>query len=248
MTDPGYGAAILITGTGLGVGKTFVTAGIARALRARGVDVGVMKPVEVGWNPEIDGEWPYDAEALREAAQVDDPREEIIPYMYKPFVCPQVAANIEHRPIEMEVIQAALHKLRSKHDVVLVEGVGGLAVPLDEGIDLATLAEHCKLPVLVVSRAHLGTLNDTFLTVHYARSRGLEVIGVVTNLYDASVEDPTIPSNVPMIEQMCQLKVYGRLPLQPDADTFDQVMQSCNSCLDLDGLIEAMGVKPARRS
>lgn len=242
MSDAKLGSAILITGTGLGVGKTFVTAGIARALRERGVDVGVMKPVEVGWDPEVDGDWPYDADVLREAAGVDDPREDIIPYMYKPFVSPQVAAHLEKRPIEMDVILAALRRLRQKHDVVLVEGVGGLAVPLDEGIDLATLAAHCDLPVLVVSKAHLGTLNDTFLTVHYARSRGLDVIGVVTNLYDASVEDETIPSNIPMIEQMCQLKVFGRLPLQPESDTFDQVMLSCNSCLDLDGLILAMGI------
>ncbi len=245
MSDAKLGAAILITGTGLGVGKTFVTAGIARALRERGVNVGVMKPVEVGWNPEIDGDWPYDADVLRQAAGVDDPREEIIPYMFKPFVAPQVAAHIEKRPIEMSVIHDALHKLREKHEIVLVEGVGGLAVPLDDGIDLATLAEHCKLPVLVVSRAHLGTLNDTFLTVHYARSRGLDVIGVVTNLYDSSVEDETIPSNVPMIEQMCDLKVFGRLPLQPHADTFDQVVKSCNSCLDLEALIEAMGLEAA---
>jgi dethiobiotin synthetase len=244
MSDAKLGAAILITGTGLGVGKTFVTAGIARALRGRGVDVGVMKPVEVGWDSETDGEWPFDADALRQAAGVDDPREDVIPYIFKPFVSPQVAAHLEKRPIEMNVIHSALHRLREKHEVVLVEGVGGLAVPLDEGIDLATMAEHCGLPVLVVARAHLGTLNDTFLTVHYARSRGLDVIGVVTNLYDSSVEDETTPSNVPMIEQMCQLKVFGRLPLQPDADTFDEVMKSCNSCLNLDGLIEAMGIAP----
>jgi len=242
MADGKQGAAILITGTGLGVGKTFVTAGIARALRRRGVDVGVMKPVEVGWNEEEEGEWPFDADTLRAAAEVDDPREDVIPYLYRPFVAPQVAADMERRPIELSVIEAALGRLRARHDLVLVEGVGGLAVPLDDGIDLATLAAHCNLPVLVVSRAHLGTLNDTFLTVHYARSRGLDVIGVITNLYDASVDDPTAPSNLPMIERMCQVPVFGRLPLQPEADTFDEVMTSCNSCLNLEALIDALGV------
>lgn len=241
MSDDKQGAAFLVTGTGLGVGKTFVTAGIARALRQRGVDVGVMKPVEVGWSEE-EGEWPLDADILREAAAVDDPRDDVIPYIYRTFVAPQVAADMERRPIELEVIQQALGRLRKKHEVVLVEGVGGLGVPLDDGIDLATLAEHCELPVLVVARAHIGTLNDTFLTVHYARSRGLKVLGVIMNLFDPTVDDPTTPSNVPMVESMCRVPVFGRLPFQPEADNLDDVLNSCNSCIDFEKLLDAFGV------
>ena len=230
------GKAFLITGTQLNVGKTFVAAGLVRLLKERGLNVGVMKPVEVGW-PKEQGEWPHDAEALRIAAEVDDPLEDVAPYVFNELLAPQLAADRERNPIELEHIKECLDRLRSRHQIVLVEGVGGLAVPLDEGQDYTTLAKLCDLPVLLVSNAHMGTLNSTFLSVFYARAQGLNVLGVIANRQDAALDDPTTSTNALMIERMCDVPVLGVLPFRPEADTMEDIVATCRECFDIDRLI-----------
>lgn len=234
--------AFLVTGTDMGVGKTFIAAGLARMLRDRGLKVGVMKPIEVGWD-HSDGDWPPDAENLREAADSDDALEDIVPYAFTDQLAPQLSADRLRTPIEPERIQASLLKMRRKYDVVVVEGVGGLAVPLDDGFDLASLAVECELPLLIVARAHVGTLNHTFLTVHYARSRGLEVLGIVANRLDTSVEDPSTGTNAMMMERMCKVPVLGTVPFRPEADHLDEIVDTCLKCFDLDLFLDRLGLK-----
>lgn len=235
------GLALLVTGTDLGVGKTYVAAGLARLLKDRGIDVGVMKPVEVGW-PKDTGQWPPDADRLREAAGIDDPIEDVVPYAYEEMVAPQVAADQHHDPVEPDVLKAALDRLRAKHQIVIVEGAGGLAVPIDDGFDMASFAHMCGMPVLVVSRAHVGTLNHTFLTVHYARSRGLEIVGVIANRLDRTLHDPTVDTNARMIERMCGAPVLGMVPFRPESDTLEDVVDTCNSCFDMDAFMNRVGL------
>jgi dethiobiotin synthetase len=235
------GQAILVTGTDLNVGKTYIATGLARMMKHKGIDVGVMKPIEVGW-PSDCGEWPIDSDALRAAAEVDDPIEDIAPYIFEEMVAPQVAADIHQRPIDPAVIKAALDRLRSRHDVVLVEGAGGIAVPIDDGYDLASLAADCDMPVLVVANAHVGTLNHTFLTVHYAKSRGLRVIGIVSNHYDRSLNDESAPTNARMMQRMCKVPVLGVVPFRPDADTLEEVTSSCSECFDLAQFLQLIGL------
>lgn len=236
--------AVLVTSTDLFVGKTFVATGLARALRDRGYSVGVMKPIELGWDSKVDGEWPLDADRLRQAADSDDPVEDVVPYVFPDMVAPQVAADRRCEPIELDRIEASLDRLREKHDIVLVEGVGGLAVPLDDGINLANLARDCNMKVLVVARAHMGTLNLTYLTVNYARQNGLDVVGVIMNMLDPAVDDPTTSTNRKMVETMCEVPVWGVIPLQEDNDTIEKVVGQCADCVDVDRFIEAVGLPP----
>ena len=244
MTEKNKAVAVLITSTDLFVGKTFVASGLARALRERGYSVGVMKPIELGWSTKTDGEWPIDAERLREAAGSDDPVEDVVPYIFEEMVAPQVAADRRCEPIELSRIEAALDRLRSRHDIVLVEGVGGLAVPLDDGISLANMASDCNMKVIVVARAHMGTLNLTYLTVNYARQTGLDVMGVIMNMFDPAVEDPTTSTNRDMIESMCEVPVWGLIPLQEQSDTIEKIGGQCNECVDIERFIEAVGLPP----
>ena len=238
------GIAILVTGTALNVGKTFVASGLARSLRSRGLSVGVMKPIEVGWMAD-GGEWPTDADALRQAADVDDGPEDVCPYVFEDMLAPQLAADKVRIPIEPERILASLDKLRAKYDIVLVEGVGGLAVPIDDGYDLADLAAECRLPVLLVSPAHIGTLNASFLTVHYARTKGLEVIGIVANRFDRTLDDPTASTNVKMLERMCKVPVLGVVPDSPMVDSVEGVGELCDTCFDLPRFCDLLGLTPA---
>lgn len=235
------GLALLVTGTDMGVGKTYVAAGLARLLRDRGVDVGVMKPIELGWSRD-DGPWPPDAELLREAAGSDDPIEDVVPYVFEDMVAPQVAADRVREPIEVDVLRAALDRLRSRHQIVIVEGSGGLAVPLDDGYDLASFAHDCSLPVLIVTRAHVGTLNHTFLTTHYAQSRGLDIVGIVANRLDDALQDPSASTNHKMMERMCKVPVLGVVPFRPESDTLEEVVNTCGQCFDLDTFLSRVGL------
>jgi len=166
---------IFITGTDTDVGKTYVTCAIARGLRNAGVDVGVMKPAETGV-PETG---PADALALREAAGVNDPIDLICPLQYLMPAAPNAAARAEGRDVPIEKIESAYRDLAKRHELMLVEGAGGLLVPVDDESDMGDLAKRLELPVLVVARAALGTINHTLLTVEALEQRSIPIIGVV---------------------------------------------------------------------
>ena len=164
---------VFVTATDTGAGKTAVTAGIAALLRGRGVDVGVFKPVSSGGTA--------DARLLSEAAGVTDALELVNPVRLEAPLSPNVAAELEGRRIPLEPIDDAYSRLTRLHDIVLVEGVGGLLVPIREDFLVADLARRLDLPLLVVARAALGTINHTLLTLEAADRRNQEVIGVVYN-------------------------------------------------------------------
>jgi dethiobiotin synthetase len=168
-------AGLFVTGTDTGVGKTVVACALARALRARGVDVGVMKPTETGVGPE----GPLDAHALRAAAGSHDPIDDVCPEALALPAAPAVAAAAEGRSIDLPRIRRAAARLRARHACLLVEGAGGLLVPLAPGFSMADLAAELALPVLVVARARLGTLNHTLLTLEALERRRLALAGVV---------------------------------------------------------------------
>ncbi len=175
---------LFITGTDTGVGKTEVAAALARVLSRRGLRVAVMKPVATGCvrrNGRLISE---DAEKLRRACGTTEPAELICPFRFEPPVAPAVARGLSPQgtvPVSLDRIERIFRELSARHDVVLVEGIGGLMVPLDGRHTVSDLARRLGLPVLVVGRAGLGTLNHTLLTVETARSAGLKVAGVVLN-------------------------------------------------------------------
>jgi len=235
------GKAILITGTDVSVGKTFVATGLAAMLRERGVDVGVMKPIEIGWPSEA-GPLPNDGYRLMHAAGVDDDTNDVCPYVFEDHVAPWLAADLKREPIEIDHIKECLQRLREKHQVVLVEGIGGLAVPIDEGYDYAQLARDLDMSVLIVARAHIGTLNHTFLTVRYAREYGLDVIGVICNRFDPTLSDPTVSTNAKMIERMCDVQVLGVVPFRDDADNLEDIVSTCRECFHFSTFVESFAV------
>ncbi len=166
---------VFVTGTDTGVGKTRVSCALAIGLRQRGLDVGVMKPIETG----VDADGPQDALALRDASGSQDPLDEICPVALALPAAPAVAARDAGQPIALDRIERAFRRLRARHDCVVAEGAGGLLVPVTEALSMADLARRLGLPLLVVARAALGTINHTLLTLEAAVARGLPVHGVV---------------------------------------------------------------------
>ena len=179
-------AGIFVTGTDTGVGKTLVAAGLAAWCRNHGLNVGVMKPVASGGR-SVNGEQPAnrlvsdDAMLLRAAAGVSDPLALINPVCYREPLAPYAAARLSRRPIRWRAVAQAYARLRQRHSFMIVEGIGGLLVPLSRTKSVVDLIRLCRLPCVVVARLRLGTLNHTLLTVSLARRLGLDVLGVVLN-------------------------------------------------------------------
>jgi dethiobiotin synthetase len=175
------GSGIFITGTDTGVGKTFVACGMAALLRESGYRVGVMKPAETGCQ-ERDGELvPEDAVRLKEASGCEEPLEKICPYRLKDPLAPSVAAERSGVTIDIGLVQKLYGEISSKHDITIVEGAGGLLVPLLSHYTYADLAKLLKLPLVVVAANRLGAINHLLLTLEHASCRGLRVLGYVLN-------------------------------------------------------------------
>jgi dethiobiotin synthetase len=164
---------LFVTGTDTGVGKTVLTASIVAALRARDVPVRVLKPVITGLDEPADPDWPADHELLARAAGCSPA--EVSRVRYGPPVSPHLAAQLVGVPLDVARIAGAA----AGPGPVIVEGVGGLLVPLVERYDVRQLARELGLPLVIAARPGLGTINHALLTVEAARAAGLRVAAVV---------------------------------------------------------------------
>jgi len=172
---------IFITGTDTGVGKTYVGAGLAAAMRENGIEIGVMKPAETGCLLRKGVLVPRDALQLMKAGGGDDPLDLVNPYRFRVALAPAIAAARAGKKIEIRRIISAYRTLARKHPFMIVEGAGGIMVPLTTRRNYLDLAGVLDLPVLVVARPGLGTINHTLLTVMALRSRGVRIAGIVIN-------------------------------------------------------------------
>jgi dethiobiotin synthetase len=170
---------LFVTGTDTGVGKTVVTGAIVAALVARGTNVGVLKPVITGIDQPASAEWPHDDELLARAAGC--PSSEVTLVHYGPPVSPHLAAAVAGERLDGALLAERTLAAAAAWEVAIVEGVGGLRVPLGEGWDVRRFAVALGLPVLIVARPRLGTINHTLLTIESARAAGLRVAAVVLN-------------------------------------------------------------------
>jgi len=199
-------SALFVTGTDTGVGKTFVACALATALRERGRRIAVMKPVETG----VEGE-PADALALRAAAADPAPLDDICPYRLRAPLAPAVAARLEGVTIDVARLVALVARRRQEADMLLVEGAGGLLVPLDAQTTYAELAVRTGLPLLVVGANRLGTVNHCALTARVAAAAGLVVHGFVLS-QPAAETDASAATNAETIATLTGLRCLRVLP------------------------------------
>jgi dethiobiotin synthetase len=175
------GSGLFITGTDTAVGKTLVVCGLASLLREMGFKVGVMKPAETGCEQRDGNPFPQDAFYLKRASGCAEPLEKICPYRLRDSLAPSVAAEREGIKIDVSLISDVYNEIASAHDITLVEGAGGLLVPLLPHYTYADLAGLLKMPVIVVAANRLGMINHLILTLEHAACRGLRVLGYVLN-------------------------------------------------------------------
>ena len=202
---------IFITGTGTEIGKTVIAGGLAASFKQSGMNVGVMKPIGTGDTA--------DAQFLKYAAQVDDELSVINPIYLRHPLAPSVAARIENREIDLSCIETAFAALQQRYDFVIVEGVGGIAVPIRDDFLVVHLIHTLQLPVLIVAEAGLGTLNHTLLTVAFARQFDLQVVGIVLNRRSSETAGIAEATNPVEIEKLTGIPVIGTMPYEKRLET-----------------------------
>jgi dethiobiotin synthetase len=210
---------IFITATDTGVGKTLVTSALVVCLRQRGIDVGVMKPVETGVSRSAKAQ--SDAARLRRAAGSHDPMAEVSPYVFRLPMAPLSAAQAEGTTVRMPTIMRAFRALYQKHAMVVVEGVGGVHVPITSSLNVSDIIYRMKLPAIVVGQSGLGGINHALLTLHALRRRKIPIVALVVNQH-RPVHTKTARaqerSTVSLLRRLAKVPVVGPLLYSPSVN------------------------------
>ena len=202
-----------ITGTDTGIGKTLVSCALLGAYSARGNTAIGMKPVVTG---RIGGEW-TDVKAIVAASSVIAPREWVNPYAFIPPISPHLAAKQAGIEIDIGIIRQACFNLQKIADVVVVEGVGGIMVPLNDRNDVADMAHALDLPVILVVGMRLGCLNHALVTAKTVRAIGLQLAGWVANQIDPNMD--SFDENLHTLKQRLNCPLLGVLPFEQNVAT-----------------------------
>jgi dethiobiotin synthetase len=196
---------LFVTATDTGVGKSVLSAALLAAMRAAGQTVAAYKPVLTGTEEPPGGEWPADDALLALAAGADPA--DVAPLRFGPAASPHLAAQLAGRPVDPRTLVAGARQLAgASEDAIIVEGVGGLLVPLDGDYLVRDLAVALGLPVLIAARPGLGTINHTLLTLQAARAAELAVLAVVLTPWPEQ-PDEIERSNRETIERLGEIEV-----------------------------------------
>lgn len=221
--------SLFITATDTGIGKTFVAAGLAKAFREAQIDIGVMKPIATGCRKVLADEQMNigemisdDAVILRNSANVSDNLDLINPVRYEQPLAPFAAAKLTGNSICLNHIFASYDELLTRHEFLIVEGIGGLMVPIFHDYFVSDLIKSLESCALIVARPNLGTINHTILTVNEAQRAGIEILGVVLNHYEKFDDDISIQSNAEIIEKCSGLPVLGIIPYSNSTGSCEQ--------------------------
>ncbi|PEP62277.1 MULTISPECIES: dethiobiotin synthase [Bacillus] len=223
-----------ITATDTEVGKTVVTGALAGVFRNRGYNAGIYKPLQSGHiasNPE------GDAVRLKMASGVMTEADRICPYSIEEPLAPRLAMRRAGRTVTLAQITAHYNELMTEFDSLLVEGAGGLAVPYTEDALVVDFAKELKLPLIIVARPALGTVNHTVLTISYAKAHGLTVAGVILSGCK-ECEKERVQENKEMIEELSGIPVLGLLPELQEGFTREELLRAAEENITISNLEE----------
>jgi dethiobiotin synthetase len=209
---------LFITGTDTGVGKTLVAGGIAKILNQAGYTVGVFKPVATGCKHHHEGLVSTDAEFLRYWSGCDFELSVINPVGFVTPAAPVVCEEFERRHVDFAAIEAAYGSICEASDFVIVEGIGGIRVPISGDVDVLDLARVFALGVVIVARPYLGTINHTLLTIDAIRGAGLDVAGVVISGYEAASATFAEETGADVIAEYGDVEILAIVPHDEDSD------------------------------
>jgi len=209
--------ALFVTGTGTSVGKTYFCARFLNFLKIKGIQAGYQKWVATG----VDAGLPEDLVVCLDAASIS-PSPELIkqqaPYCFRFPASPHLAAEMEDKNVDPEIIAEKYKDLAARYDLLIVEGVGGIMVPLRRDLLLADLLARLQPKTLVVAQSGLGTINHTLLTLEALRSRKIPVLGVVFSDPEIQEDERLVHDNMRIIEEIGLVRVFGRMRRQQDPE------------------------------
>jgi dethiobiotin synthetase len=200
--------SLFISGTDTDVGKTYITAGLAVTLRKMGLDVGVMKPFAAG-TAQKKGFKSEDIEILSKAAQVNDPENLVNPQFFKIPASPYTAwKKLKIKP-KIPTVLTNFKKLSKLHDLILVEGMGGIMTPILKNYFITNLIKEMKIPTIIVTRSKIGTINHTVMTIKMCEKYKIPIKGIIINNFDKgyAVKDLTRD-----LQNLTGVKVLGSIP------------------------------------
>ena len=214
---------IFVTATDTEVGKTFVSGLLVRTFRRRGINAGYFKPVASGCLVR-DGE--LVAEDLLAVEHLTGERMDQglhCPVRYQNSMAPYTASRLEDRPFSMDAVARSLERLKSAYPVLVVEGIGGVMVPLDRDYRVLDMMADMRFPALVAARPGLGTINHTLLTLAALKRKGIPVLGFLTTGHRAE-DDPAAMTGPAVISEFSGVACLGHIPLydpeKTDMDAF----------------------------
>jgi dethiobiotin synthetase len=207
---------VFITGTDTGVGKTLVTAALALHLKKRGLAVGVMKPIETGVLSAKAAQ--SDAARLRSIIESEETLGAICPYSFELPVAPLAAAQAEGQTINPDTIKKVYRLLSGRYDCMVVEGIGGVHVPVTHSSDVTDLIKQLRLSVVVVGRSGLGGINHALLTIEALRRKRITIVALVLNRTHSvrsglsRIQERT---TLEIVRKQAGVPVLGPLPYEP---------------------------------
>jgi dethiobiotin synthetase len=210
---------VFITATDTGVGKTLVASALVTCLTQRGIDVGVMKPIETGISQSAKAQ--SDGARLRRAAGVDDSIAEVCPFVFSLPVAPLSAAKAEGKAVRVTTIMQAFHSLSQKHRLIVVEGIGGVYTPITSWFNALDLIYHMKSPAIVVGHTGLGGINHALLTLHALRRRKIHIVALCLNRprpFRTKIARVQEQSTVHLLQRLAGVPVVGPLPYSPSVN------------------------------
>ena len=193
--------AFFITATDTGTGKTFIAAGLGFAAQLKGLKVGVSKPISCGGIE--------DAEFFKNKLKLKDRIDDINPIKFKQPLSPYAAMKTEKKKIDITGIKRSINDLRKTCNIVLVEGLGGAMAPVKKNYYVADMIKTLQMPCVVISRAGLGTINHTLMTIDELKNRKIKIAGIIMNGFD--YKEISQRSNAQVIEELSGIKVIGKI-------------------------------------
>lgn len=227
--------AYFITGTDTGVGKTVITAGLAGSMRKLGINVGVMKPIATGIPQEI-GFKSHDVSIIAAASLTKDPEDWINPVFLPLPSSPYDATKLLSISIDIQGILEKFSRLLNSHDVLLVEGIGGIMTPITQNFFVIDLIKSMNIETIIVTRSTLGTLNHTMLTYQMCKDYGIKVKGLIINNFDE--KGTPVEKNSPVtLHELSRLDILGVIPFIKDYDDIKIMIEMIGNKINVKSLI-----------
>jgi dethiobiotin synthetase len=232
-----------ITGTDTGVGKTIITAALVKAAQFLGFNSVGMKPIETGCQKTVESRQhtaygndfliPADGMFLRNMSGTEESLDLITPVRFENPLAPMPASEIERIPVDMGKITNAFATLAYKYTVLIIEGIGGILVPITKDYSVLDMAKDFGLPVIVVTRPGLGMINHTLLTVNSALKEGLPVAGIIINYHQPAGGTIAEQTNPEVLATVCPVPVLGIFPYLENIGS-DAIKEAAVKNLNLD--------------